>query len=155
MNVNLANLFNGTVSVVFSVMLLFLTIGLVIGTAQLVIDLWSLLRFEGITGHYLALVTDVLTLFILIELSRSLVDYFSAKRLRLTYVADAAIVFVIREVMIGLFKAELHPEELYALSALLLVLGALRIGSAMVFQRDRVLARTESANHQEARQAHQ
>ncbi|MEJ2344302.1 MAG: phosphate-starvation-inducible PsiE family protein [Gammaproteobacteria bacterium] len=151
MNFNLAKLFNGVVSVVFSVMLLFLTVGLVIGTVQLVIDLWSLLRFEGVTGHYLTLVTDVLTLFILIELSRSLVDYFSAKRLRLTFVADAAIVFVIREVMIGLFKDKLQPADLYALSVLLLVLGALRIGSAMLFQRDRVLARAEAANHREAR----
>lgn len=122
---------------VFSVILLFLTLGLAIGTVQLVLDLWALVRFEGITGHYLGLVTDVLTLFILIELSRSLADYFTAKRLRLTFVADAAVVFVIREIMIGLFKNELSPDKIYALSVLLLVLAVLRLGSVLVAQRER------------------
>jgi uncharacterized membrane protein (DUF373 family) len=137
MPVDLSTLFNRTVSVVFSVMLLFLTIALAIGTVQLVLDLWALVRFEGITGHYLGLITDVLTLFILIELSRSLVDYFTVKRLRLTFVADAAVVFVIRDIMIGLFRNELSTDKIYALSALLLVLALLRLGSALVAQRER------------------
>ena len=83
-----------------------------------------------------ALISDVLTLFILIELSRSLVEYFNANHLRsMTFIVDAAIVFVLREVMIQLFEHKITPGEIYAMSALLLVLTVLRIGSIVVYQR--------------------
>ena len=98
---------------------------------------WKLFAFEGIRGQYIDLIADVLTLYVLIELSRSLVEYFTSHRLRLTFIADAAIVFVIREVLIALFQHELKPEMLYALSLFLFVLGALRIGSVIVYQREK------------------
>ena len=77
----------------------------------------------------------MLTLFILIELSRSLVEYFHTHQFRLTLIIDAAFVFVLRETMIKLFKNEASPEELYALDVLLLVLGGVRIGLSVVTQR--------------------
>ena len=86
--------------------------------------------------------SEVLSLFVLIELSRSLVEYFSVNRLRLTFIVDAAIVFVLREVMIGLFETKLAVDKIYALSTLLLVLGLLRIGSIIVHQRSLALERS-------------
>ena len=130
-------LFDRTVDVVFGIILAFIILGIAIGTVQLFITTWELLAFEGITGHYIDLIADVLTLYVLIELSRSLVEYFSTHRLRLTFIVDAAIVFVIREILIMLFKHELRPDMLYALSAFLFVLGALRIASVLVYQREK------------------
>ncbi|MGV6806567.1 MAG: phosphate-starvation-inducible PsiE family protein, partial [bacterium] len=89
-----------------------------------------------ITGRHHTLITDVLTLFVLIELSRSLVDYFKVQRLRMTFIVDAAIVFVIREVMIGLFQEDASTAKLYAMCALLAVFTVLRIGSILVYQRE-------------------
>jgi uncharacterized membrane protein (DUF373 family) len=107
---------------------------------QLFVTTWGLLAFEGITGHYINLIADVLTLYVLIELSKSLVEYFNTHRLRLTFIIDAAIVFVLREILISLFKHELKPEMLYAFSAFLLVLGALRIGSVLLYQREKLIS---------------
>jgi len=129
--------FDKTVDVVFAVILIFIIIGIAIGTAQLFVSTWKLLAFEGITGHYIDIIADVLTLYVLIELSRSLVEYFNTKKLRLTFIVDAAIVFVLREILIALFKHELKPEMLYAFSAFILVLSALRIGSVLVYQREK------------------
>jgi uncharacterized membrane protein (DUF373 family) len=127
--------FDKTVDAIFGVILVFIIIGIAIGTAQLFFTTWKLFAFEGITGHYINIITDVLTLYVLVELSRSLVEYFNTHKLRLTFIIDAAIVFVLREILIALFKHELKPEMLYALSVFLLVLGALRIGSILVYQR--------------------
>ena len=102
--------FNNLTSVVFAVILLFLMIGIMIGTAKLFLQLGDLLMDGKITGSYLTIITDVLSLFILIELSRSLVDYFEVNRLRLTFIVDAGIVFVLREIMIQLFQHKLPPE---------------------------------------------
>ena len=127
--------FDRIVSAVFSVILAFIVLGIAIGTVQLFVTTWKLFAFEGITGHYIDLIADVLTLYVLIELSRSLVEYFSTHKLRLTFIADAAIIFVIREVLIMLFKHELKADMLLSLSLFLLVLGTIRIGSVLVYQR--------------------
>jgi uncharacterized membrane protein (DUF373 family) len=129
--------FDKTVDAVFGVILVFIIIGIAIGTAQLFVTTWKLLAFEGITGHYINIIADVLTLYVLIELSKSLVEYFNTHKFRLTSIVDAAIVFVLREILISLFKHELKTEMLYAFSLFLLVLGALRIGSVLVYQREK------------------
>jgi uncharacterized membrane protein (DUF373 family) len=128
------------VDVVFGIILVFIMIGIAIGTAKLFITTWDLLSFEGVTGHYINIISDVLTLYVLIELSRSLVEYFHTHRLRLTFIIDAAIVFVLREILITLFKHELKPEMLYALSAFILVLGIIRIGSIFAYQREKKIS---------------
>lgn len=127
--------FNNVTSLVLAVILLFLMIGILIGVVKMFLQLGLILESGKVTGSYLNLISDVLSLFILIELSRSLVDYFVLKRLRLTFIIDAGIVFVLREIMIQLFEHKLQPEEIYALSVLLLVLGILRIASIIVFPK--------------------
>ena len=91
------------VDAVFAIILVFIIFGIAIGAVMLFGSVWSLLKVDGITGHYIDLITDVLTLYVLVELSRSLVEYFNTHKLRLTFIVDAAIVFVIREILIALF----------------------------------------------------
>jgi uncharacterized membrane protein (DUF373 family) len=137
--INATKLFHGVIRFVFAIMLLFIALGIMVGVLRLFLNLGSLLMNEDITRHCMRIISEVLTLFILIELSRSLVDYFSEQRLRMTFIVDAGIVFVLREIMIKLFEHKITPEELYAPSALMLDLGSLRIGSVMVFQREKAM----------------
>ncbi|GMG87678.1 phosphate-starvation-inducible PsiE family protein [Biformimicrobium ophioploci] len=132
--------FDKSVDLVFAVILVFIILGTAIGTAQLFVTTWKLLAFEGITGHYIDIIADVLTLYVLIELSRSLVEYFNSHKLRFTSIVDAAIVFVLREILIALFKHEMKPEMLYALSLFLLVLGAIRVASLLVYRHEKAMA---------------
>lgn len=132
--------FDKVVNIVFGIILVFIVLAISIGTIQLFLSVGTLLRFEGITGHYIEIIADVLTLYVLVELSRSLVEYFNTSKLRLTFIVDAAIVFIIREMLIALFKHEIKADMLYAFSAILFVLGALRIGSVLVYQREKRIA---------------
>ncbi|BCE00180.1 phosphate-starvation-inducible PsiE family protein [Marinicellulosiphila megalodicopiae] len=131
------NIFDSVIDVVFSIILVVIIISIALGTFQLFFSVWDLIKLEGITGHYIDIITDVLTLYILIELSRSLIEYFSSHKLRLTFIVDAAIVFVIREILIILFKHKMEPGMLYEFSALLFVLGMIRIGSILVHQYEK------------------
>ncbi len=144
-NIDLMKLFDKVVGIVFGFMLLFITLGIIIGVIRLFMYTGDLIMEKELTLQYSKIISDVLTLFILIELSRSLVEYFNTQRLRMTFIVDAAIVFVLREIMIKLFEHKVTPEELYALSALLLVLTVLRIGSVLMYQREKVLAKAGSA----------
>lgn len=135
--IDFKQIFDRVIGVVFSFILLFLTLAIIVGVARLFMTLGELALNQELATNFLYIISDVLTLFILIELSRSLVEYFDTHRLRMTFIVDAAIVFVLREVMIKLFEHKIAPDELYALSALLLVLTILRIGSVVVYQRER------------------
>ncbi len=47
-------------------------------------------------------------MFIVIELLRSLIEYFTVHRLKITFITDAALVFVLREIMVGLYQHKLE-----------------------------------------------
>lgn len=136
----LNNVFNRAVDIVFAIILGFITLGIAIGAIQLFFTTWELMKFEGVTGHYIDLISDVLTLYVLVELSRSLVEYFKTHKLRLTFIIDAAIVFTVREMLIGLFKHELQADMIYALSLFLLVLGIIRTSAVIVYQREKLIS---------------
>lgn len=147
LELKMREIFDWTTRVVFSIILAFIVIGIAVGALQLFVTTWELFAFQGITGHYIDLIADVLTLYVLIELSRSLIEYFDTHRLRLTFIADAAIIFVIREVLILLFKHKVEPGMLLELATFLLVLGALRIGSVLVYEREQPNTPPSESSH--------
>ena len=53
-------------------------------------------------------------------------EYFRVHRLRLTFIVDATLVFILREVMIDLYQGQSSPLQLVALAFLTLVLSLLR-----------------------------
>lgn len=63
---------------------------------------------------------------------------------RLPVILDAVIVFVLRDVMIGLFEHKLKADDIYAFSALLLVLGIIRIGFGFYYDIKGKEARAKS-----------
>lgn len=135
----LKEIFDKVTNLSFAAVIVMIIIAILIGVAQLVMSISGLLEFKGISGHYIDFISDILTIYVLVELSRSLIEYFHSHRLRLTFILDAAIIFIIRELLIGLFKHNIKPEMLFALSAFLLVLGALRIASIVVYLKEKEL----------------
>lgn len=75
------------------------------------------------------LVIDVLSTFVLIELFRTFTDYLEFHRLRLRVLAEVGIVFVLREMFIGLYAHRMDSTELLAIAALLAVLVAARVAA--------------------------
>lgn len=128
-------LFNKVTGYIFGIILLFTTLALMIGTFRLFLELYDLISKSGVTGNYMKLFSDVLTLVILLELSRSLFQYFMEHTIRLPVIFDAGIVFVLRDIMIGLFEHKLKTDDIYALSVLLFVLGVLRIGFGFYYDK--------------------
>jgi len=104
-------------------------IALMMGIARVFLDLWHVWRSPSIAQGFDVLVTDILSMFVVIELLKSIVEYCEIHRLKITFILDAALVFVLREVMIGLYKRELRAAEIAALAGMLLVMGAVRIAA--------------------------
>jgi uncharacterized membrane protein (DUF373 family) len=104
-------------------------IALMMGVARMLVDLAHIYRSPSIADGFDTIVADILSMFVVIELLKSVVEYFEVHRLKLTFVIDAAVVFLLREVMIGVYRHTLDAGQLTAMSALLLVLGAFRVAA--------------------------
>ena len=136
MKYDIHQLFEKVIKVVFGAILFVLIFAMVIGAGKMLLNVWSILRTPAVAGEYVTLISDVLTLFVLVEMSKSLADYFHTQKLRMVYIVDAAIVFFIREIMILVFQHKTLPSDIYAFSTLLLALTILRVGSIFMYQRE-------------------
>jgi uncharacterized membrane protein (DUF373 family) len=132
--INLLGIFHRIVDAIFGVILLMITFGIVVGVLHLFKTVGFLLVHEELTRDYQSIISELLTLFILVELIRSIVDYFTSRQLRITFIVDATIVFILREIMIDLFETKISPDQIYAMSALLLALSILRFGSILLYR---------------------
>jgi uncharacterized membrane protein (DUF373 family) len=129
--------FNRIVEIIVRLLVPVATLALMLGIARVFLDLGAVYRSASIAAGFDLLVTDLLSMFVVIELLKSIVEYFEIHRIEITFILDAAVVFVVREVMIGLYKHTLAAGEIAALAALLLVLGAFRIAAVALSPRGR------------------
>jgi uncharacterized membrane protein (DUF373 family) len=101
-------------------------LSLMIGIARLFLDLKMVFESPQISEGFNILVTNILSMFVVIELLRGIIEYFDVQRLRLTLIADAALVFILREVMIIVYQQSINPVEIASLAGLLAVIGGIR-----------------------------
>jgi uncharacterized membrane protein (DUF373 family) len=101
-------------------------IALMMGIARVILDLREVFGSRTISAAFDMMVTNILSMFIVIELLRSIMEYFTVHRLKITFIIDAALVFVLREIMIGLYEHSVESGMVMALAVLILVIGGLR-----------------------------
>jgi uncharacterized membrane protein (DUF373 family) len=114
------------VDIMIKFMIPLVIIALMMGIARVILDLRAVFGSRTITAAFDLMVTNILSMFIVIELLRSIIEYFAVRRLKITFITDAALVFVLREIMIGLYEHNLETSMIVALAVLILVIGVLR-----------------------------
>jgi uncharacterized membrane protein (DUF373 family) len=130
--------FKKIVESMIKLMIPLVILALLMGIARLVLDLRAVFGSRTIAAAFDMMLTNILSMFIVIELLRSIIEYFSVHRLKITFITDAALVFVLREVMAGMYDHTLQATMILALSALILVIGCLRT-LAVVFSPEKYL----------------
>ncbi len=118
--------FNLVMDLFFKLLIFFVVIVLGMGLVRLFWETWRIMAVSELKDAFSFTVTNLLTFFIILELFKSLVEYFREHRLRLTFIVDATLVFILREVMISLYQHQSPPLLITALALLALVLGAVR-----------------------------
>jgi uncharacterized membrane protein (DUF373 family) len=120
------NHFRKTVDILIKMMIPLAILALMMGIARIFLDLRVVFTSPTIAVGFDLMVTNILSMFVIIELLRSIIEYFELHRLRITFITDAAIVFVLREIMIGLYQHSLTSRDIIALAVLILTIGGLR-----------------------------
>ncbi|HXG49895.1 MAG TPA: phosphate-starvation-inducible PsiE family protein [candidate division Zixibacteria bacterium] len=118
--------FSEAVDLLFKALILFVLAVLATGLVRLLWESWTVMLENDLKAAFGLTVTNLLSFFIILELFKSLVEYFREHRLKLTFIVDATLVFLLREIMVGLYQHQSSPWQLIALAALALVLGLLR-----------------------------
>ena len=141
--------FNLVMDLFFKLLIFFVVVVLGMGLVRLFWETWRIMAVSELKDAFSFTVTNLLTFFIILELFKSLVEYFREHRLRLTFIVDATLVFILREVMISLYQHQSPPLLITALAFLALVLGVLRT-LAIVYspmERNMVEHLVESKQH--------
>jgi uncharacterized membrane protein (DUF373 family) len=111
---------------IVTIVLYVLLLTLIAGMLRILLDMPSV-TIDSMEGGFNKIVTNVLTLFIVIEFFKTFADYSKFERIKLTDITDVTILIAMREVTVGLYSKTYAYETIFALSALLLVLGVIRV----------------------------
>jgi uncharacterized membrane protein (DUF373 family) len=120
------NFFKKVTDSIVTVVLYVLLLVLIAGMLRLLLDI-RFVSIDSLEGGFNKIVTNVLTLFIVIEFLKTFADYSKHERIKLTDITDVTILIAMREVAVGLYSKSFTYEMLFAFSALLLVLGVIRV----------------------------
>jgi len=72
-------------------------------------------------------IVEILTVFILVEVLYVSVRFLRANRIDVRDLVDVTLAIIFREIWVGMFTMELHWQEMIAIAALLIALGAIRV----------------------------
>ncbi len=111
---------------IVTIILYVLLLVLITGMLRILLDIRSV-AIDSLEGGFTKIVTNVLTLFIVIEFFKTFADYSKHERIKLTDITDVTILIAMREVTVGLYSKSFGFEMIFALSALLFVLGVIRV----------------------------
>ncbi|NJD53682.1 MAG: hypothetical protein FIB07_12535 [Candidatus Methanoperedens sp.] len=111
---------------IVTIILYILLLALIAGMLRILLDIGSV-AIDSLDGGFNKIVTNVLTLFIVIEFFKTFADYSRFERIKLTDITDVTILITMREATVGFYSKTFGFETIFALSALLLVLGVIRV----------------------------
>ncbi|TAN44637.1 MAG: hypothetical protein EPN24_02675 [Candidatus Methanoperedens sp.] len=111
---------------IVTIVLYVLLLTLIAGMLRILLDI-CYVAIDSVEGGFNKIVTNVLTLFIVIEFFKTFADYSKHERIKLTDITDVTILIAMREVTAGLYSRSFGYETIFALSSLLLVLGVIRV----------------------------
>ncbi len=121
------DLFQVSLKWIINILILYIILVLVIGLGKTLFsaaDIFSGGKFEVVFSH---VITDILSFLVILELFRSFVEYFKARRFRLHSMMDPFIIFVGRECLVMLYTREhMSWQIMLGFSALIFSLGAVR-----------------------------
>ncbi|MDP2845247.1 MAG: phosphate-starvation-inducible PsiE family protein [Candidatus Methanoperedens sp.] len=88
---------------IVTVILYILLVALIAGLVRLLLDI-RFVAVDSLERGFRQIVTSILTLFIVIEFFKTFADYSKHERIKLTYITDATILIVMREITVGLYS---------------------------------------------------
>lgn len=104
-------LYKLSIQVAFNLAIVVLVLGMFVGVWRVLANLGHTLGPGTTPEAFQTLITDALTLLVVIELVRTFVDYFEWERVRIHVLLDAGAIFLLRELIIKLYAHDYKGLE--------------------------------------------
>ncbi len=102
-------------------------VGLVIALYKVATDLIPIIQAQTFDAGSRNFVIDTLSTFVILELLLGFLQYHGANRISPTYVLDAGLFFITRELMIELYAGTIAAFDLLSFGAVVAALGITRV----------------------------
>jgi len=121
----ITRLYKAAIQIAFDIALLVLVVGLFAGVGRVLLSVIKTFGPGTTPQAFQSLVTDALTLLVVIELMRTFVEYFEWERVRIFVLLDAGAIFLLRELIIKLYTHDYQTLEIvwWTLGILLLMVA--------------------------------
>jgi uncharacterized membrane protein (DUF373 family) len=121
------DLFQISLKWIINILILYIILVLAVGLGKTLFSATDLLDGAPFNSGFSHVITDILSFLVILELFRSFIEYFKARRFRLHSMMDPFIIFVGRECLVMLYShAQMTWQTMLGFSALILSLGAVR-----------------------------
>jgi len=104
-------LYKLSIQVAFNLAIVVLVLGMFVGVGRVLANLSRTLGPGTTPEAFQTLITDALTLLVVIELVRTFVDYFEWERVRIHVLLEAGAIFLLRELIIKLYAHDYQGLE--------------------------------------------
>jgi uncharacterized membrane protein (DUF373 family) len=114
-------------SILFSlfVLELILSFGLFLNLIKIFYDIYS--SYPNINEIIKHLINNALSIFILIEIIRSINDYIYYKRIRISVVLDVSIIILLRELVLGLYQHTVSESFAIMITGIIFIMIIARV----------------------------
>lgn len=124
---NVVDFFQSSLKTIINILIIYIIIILIFGLGKTLYAIKDLFPLEHFMSGFSQVIADILSFLVILELFRSFIDYFKAKRFRLHSMMDPFIIFVVRELIVILYAHEqVSWTVLIGFSLLILSLGIVR-----------------------------
>uniref|UniRef100_A0A7C2C181 Phosphate-starvation-inducible E-like protein n=1 Tax=Thermus islandicus TaxID=540988 RepID=A0A7C2C181_9DEIN len=120
----LLGLYRRAIRLVFNLVVAALLVGLFVGTGRTILDLGLTLSEPTVRLGLKELISNALSLIIVLELVRVFVEYFELERVRLDVLLEIGVALALRELLLNLFAERLSGLDLFLWSLGILALAA-------------------------------
>lgn len=118
--------FKKVLDIVIKLLILLVIISLMMGIAKIFLSLKMVFKSPDINMGFNILITNILSMFVIIELFRGIIEYFEIHRMRLTLISDATLIFILREAMINIYEKSMDPFKIISFACLIAVIVGVR-----------------------------
>ncbi|ADO44714.1 Protein of unknown function DUF2495 [Hydrogenobacter thermophilus TK-6] len=121
----ISKIYKNFLKLAFNITIIVLTVSLFIGIFRTVSEIGLTLSEATVRLGFKELVTNVLSLVVVLELIRAFIDFFEHERVRVDILLEVLIAFVIREFMLHLFEGKMAGQDVFFWSfGIIFLIGA-------------------------------
>jgi uncharacterized membrane protein (DUF373 family) len=109
----ISKIYKNFLKLAFNITIIVLTVSLFVGIYRTVSEIGLTLSEATVRLGFKELVTNVLSLVVVLELIRAFIDFFEHERVRVDILLEVLIAFVIREFMLHLFEGKMAGQDVF------------------------------------------